>query len=199
MAKYLNYDGLKYFYAKIKALLNTKSDATHTHNYAGASSPGGAATTSLACTGNAATATNADRAGYADESFYADYSGQSDYTEYAEQSFQAEFSIYSEYATNAEKVNAVTGSVQSITGQTTYVILGFRPSFVMIFMENKMLNCLKDSDIYAPDSYSYLPRILFKPLEGYPNETGITETGFQFMNLAQGRWGSLSYEFVAFR
>ena len=34
----------------------------HTHNYAGSSTPGGAATTALACTGNAATATTADDA-----------------------------------------------------------------------------------------------------------------------------------------
>ena len=36
---------------------NSKASGTHTHNYAGSSSAGGAATTSLACTGNAATAT----------------------------------------------------------------------------------------------------------------------------------------------
>lgn len=35
------------------------AQAGHTHNYAGSSSPGGAATTALACTGNAATATTA--------------------------------------------------------------------------------------------------------------------------------------------
>lgn len=35
--------------------------ATHTHNYAGSSSAGGAATTALECTGNSATATNADQ------------------------------------------------------------------------------------------------------------------------------------------
>ena len=33
------------------------SQTSHTHNYAGSSAPGGAATTALACTGNAATAT----------------------------------------------------------------------------------------------------------------------------------------------
>ena len=36
---------------------NSKASGTHTHNYAGSSSAGGAATTALACTGNAATAT----------------------------------------------------------------------------------------------------------------------------------------------
>lgn len=35
------------------------AQAGHTHNYAGSSTPGGAATTALACTGNAATATTA--------------------------------------------------------------------------------------------------------------------------------------------
>jgi hypothetical protein len=35
------------------------SQTSHTHNYAGSSTPGGAATTALACTGNAATATTA--------------------------------------------------------------------------------------------------------------------------------------------
>lgn len=35
--------------------------ATHTHNYAGSSSAGGAATTALACTGNAATATKVNK------------------------------------------------------------------------------------------------------------------------------------------
>ncbi|MCX4256485.1 MAG: hypothetical protein OSJ54_06115 [Oscillospiraceae bacterium] len=39
---------------------NAKDTAeNHTHNYAGSSSPGGAATTALACTGNSATATKA--------------------------------------------------------------------------------------------------------------------------------------------
>ncbi len=33
MAKYLNYDGLKYFYAKIKALLEGKANVSHSHNY----------------------------------------------------------------------------------------------------------------------------------------------------------------------
>lgn len=54
--------------AKVKQTANTalttaqsaKSTAeNHTHNYAGSSSPGGAATTALACTGNSATATKA--------------------------------------------------------------------------------------------------------------------------------------------
>lgn len=35
------------------------SQTSHTHNYAGSSTPGGAATTALACTGNSATATTA--------------------------------------------------------------------------------------------------------------------------------------------
>lgn len=46
--------------AKIKELVDGKSNTNHTHNYAGSSTPGGAATsatTSLACTGNSATAT----------------------------------------------------------------------------------------------------------------------------------------------
>lgn len=42
---------------------NSKADANHTHNYAGSSSAGGAATTALACTGNAATATNSTKWG----------------------------------------------------------------------------------------------------------------------------------------
>lgn len=50
---------LQSFYTKIKGLLAGKSDTTHTHNYAGSSSSGGAATTALACTGNSATATKA--------------------------------------------------------------------------------------------------------------------------------------------
>lgn len=41
----------------IQAQLNGKSPTSHTHNYAGSSSAGGAATTALSCTGNAATAT----------------------------------------------------------------------------------------------------------------------------------------------
>ena len=40
----------------VKAALDDKADADHTHNYAGSSSEGGAATTALECTGNAATA-----------------------------------------------------------------------------------------------------------------------------------------------
>lgn len=41
-------------------IANVKNTAeNHTHNYAGSSSPGGAATTALACTGNSATATKA--------------------------------------------------------------------------------------------------------------------------------------------
>lgn len=41
----------------IQAQLDAKAASSHTHNYAGSSSAGGAATTALACTGNAATAT----------------------------------------------------------------------------------------------------------------------------------------------
>lgn len=41
----------------IKSSLDGKANSSHTHNYAGSSSAGGAATTALACTGNAATAT----------------------------------------------------------------------------------------------------------------------------------------------
>lgn len=41
----------------VKAALDGKSDADHTHNYAGSATPGGPATTALECTGNAATAT----------------------------------------------------------------------------------------------------------------------------------------------
>ena len=44
--------------AEIEAKL-TGSITSHTHNYAGSSSAGGAATTALTCTGNAATATTA--------------------------------------------------------------------------------------------------------------------------------------------
>ena len=38
---------------------NGKANASHSHNYAGSNSAGGAATTALACTGNSATATKA--------------------------------------------------------------------------------------------------------------------------------------------
>ncbi|EDT75159.1 hypothetical protein [Clostridium butyricum] len=37
--------------------LNEKAASSHTHNYAGSSSAGGAATTALSCTGNSATST----------------------------------------------------------------------------------------------------------------------------------------------
>ena len=43
MAKYLNSDGLAYFLNKLKPLINAKADKTHTHNYAGSTSPGGSA------------------------------------------------------------------------------------------------------------------------------------------------------------
>ena len=62
MAKYLDMTGLTYLISKIIALINAKSDKNHTHNYAGSSSAGGAATTALTCTGNSATATVADKA-----------------------------------------------------------------------------------------------------------------------------------------
>ena len=41
----------------LKGLVDGKAASSHTHNYAGSSSAGGAATTALACTGNSATAT----------------------------------------------------------------------------------------------------------------------------------------------
>ena len=48
----------------------SRADANHTHNYAGSSSAGGAATTALTCTGNSATATDADKLdGYHADSF----------------------------------------------------------------------------------------------------------------------------------
>lgn len=51
----LNYsDGVT---SNIQTQLNGKSASNHTHNYAGSSSAGGAATSALACTGNSATAT----------------------------------------------------------------------------------------------------------------------------------------------
>lgn len=51
----LNYsDGVT---SNIQTQLNGKSSSNHTHNYAGSSSAGGAATTALTCTGNSATAT----------------------------------------------------------------------------------------------------------------------------------------------
>nr|DAU65874.1 MAG TPA: hypothetical protein [Caudoviricetes sp.] len=43
MAKYLNSDGLAYFLSKLKPLIAAKADTTHTHNYAGSTSPGGSA------------------------------------------------------------------------------------------------------------------------------------------------------------
>lgn len=51
----LNYsDGVT---SNIQTQLNGKSASNHTHNYAGSSSAGGAATSALVCTGNSATAT----------------------------------------------------------------------------------------------------------------------------------------------
>ena len=41
----------------LKGLIDGKAASSHTHNYAGSSSAGGAATTALTCTGNSATAT----------------------------------------------------------------------------------------------------------------------------------------------
>lgn len=41
----------------MKGLIDGKAASSHTHNYAGSSSAGGAATSALACTGNSATAT----------------------------------------------------------------------------------------------------------------------------------------------
>ena len=52
---------LQAFYTKIKTLLAGKSDTNHTHNYAGSSSAGGAATSALTCTGNSATATSSTK------------------------------------------------------------------------------------------------------------------------------------------
>lgn len=40
---FLNSEGLAYFWSKIKALVDTKANASHTHNYAGSSSAGGSA------------------------------------------------------------------------------------------------------------------------------------------------------------
>lgn len=60
MAKYLDMTGLTYLVNKLKALINTKANISHTHNYAGSSSVGGAATTALTCTGNSATATKSN-------------------------------------------------------------------------------------------------------------------------------------------
>ena len=62
MANYLDFTGLTYLVNKIKTLIATKADKNHTHNYAGSSSVGGAATSALTCTGNSATATVADKA-----------------------------------------------------------------------------------------------------------------------------------------
>lgn len=63
--------------AKLTSLLNEKSDGEHTHNYAGSSSAGGAATTALACTGNSATATKAtnDSEGHKISEYYLPRSG----------------------------------------------------------------------------------------------------------------------------
>lgn len=44
----------------LQSALDSKANSSHTHNYAGSSSAGGAATTALECTGNSATATLAD-------------------------------------------------------------------------------------------------------------------------------------------
>lgn len=52
-----NHDSRYYTESEMNTKLAGKSDTSHTHNYAGSSSAGGAATTALACTGNAATAT----------------------------------------------------------------------------------------------------------------------------------------------
>ena len=43
MAKYINSDNLSYYNGKIKTLLNGKASTSHTHNYAGSTSPGGSA------------------------------------------------------------------------------------------------------------------------------------------------------------
>ena len=64
------YSTLQTFYTKIKGLLDGKANTSHTHNYAGSSTPGGAATTALACTGNSATATVADKAKNANSSVF---------------------------------------------------------------------------------------------------------------------------------
>lgn len=58
--------------AEIQTELDKKANSTHTHNYAGSSSAGGAATTALECTGNAATATKATTADYATKAGSAD-------------------------------------------------------------------------------------------------------------------------------
>ena len=70
MGKYLDFTGLTYLVNKIKTLINNKADKTHTHNYAGSSTPGGAATTALKCTGDSDTLD-----GYHGDSYVLGYSG----------------------------------------------------------------------------------------------------------------------------
>lgn len=60
---------LQAFYTKIKTLLAGKSDTNHTHNYAGSSSAGGAATSALKCTGDSDTLD-----GYHGDSYVISYS-----------------------------------------------------------------------------------------------------------------------------
>lgn len=62
-----NLDGVT---SNIQTQLNSKSASNHTHNYAGSSSPGGAATTALQCTGRSSTA-NGDSSGNVIISSYA--------------------------------------------------------------------------------------------------------------------------------
>ena len=53
---FLNSEGLAYFWGKIKALVDTKANASHTHNYAGSSSAGGSATSAVKLTTSAGSA-----------------------------------------------------------------------------------------------------------------------------------------------
>ena len=48
----------------LKGLVDGKAAASHTHNYAGSSSAGGAATTALTCTGNSATSSKLTSSSY---------------------------------------------------------------------------------------------------------------------------------------
>lgn len=54
-----NFDTIDTTMKEIADAVAGKAAASHNHNYAGSSTPGGAATTALACSGNAATATTA--------------------------------------------------------------------------------------------------------------------------------------------
>lgn len=90
---------------QISNAIASKSDTGHTHNYAGSSSAGGAATSALACTGNSSTATTLKNTRYIDG---VSFDGSANVTRYA---------VCNTAASTAAKTATITsGDFSLITG-----------------------------------------------------------------------------------